>query len=221
MHLPSLFSVAAVSALVLAPVNRGAAQAAALAADAPQPFVERIQPADYFAVEAALPVPLPKDAAIAIIRTEQGRPAYALTVARNAEMEFEVAVLTLPPDQPAPATELPVRAAAPLDAPSATRLEQALAIKLARNVFISDATRKAKEYDRAWWILQRAGSDQVQAAVITGERSDGNPDAAAFLDAFVHGLQRYATSDPDARSQVLYEIDRYTIKTTLENKGRR
>ncbi len=221
MNLRSHLSAAALVALVVVPANRGVAQAAALSADAPMPFVERIQPADFSAVEADLPGPLAKGASIAIICTEQGHPAYALTVTRNPEMDFEVAFLTLAPEQGTPASQAPVRAVAPLDAPSATRLEQALAIKLARNVFVSDATRKAKDYDQAWWILQRTGPDQVQAAVITGDRADANPDAQAFLDAFVRGLQRYATCDPDDRSKVLYDIDRYTIKTTLTEKSRR
>ena len=172
MHLRTQLARAALLALAFLPANRGRAQATTLSADAPQPFVERIQPADFSAVAASLPVPLAKDAAFAIICTEQGRPAYALTVARNPDMEYEVAVTILPPDQPAPAAQLPVQSAAPIDAPSATRLEQALAVKIARNVFVSDATRKAKDYDRAWWIRQRSGAAEMQAAVITGERSE-------------------------------------------------
>ena len=221
MHLRSCLSGVALAGLALLPGHRAAAQATALPDNAPMPFIERIQPADFFAVEAALPGPLPKGAAIAIICTQQGHPAYALTLARNAEAEFDVTVTNLPLENAKPAERSAVSVAAPLDAPAATRLQQALAVKLARRVFVSDAARKPKDYDVAWWILQRTGEDAVQAALITGERAEGNPDAGAFLDAFVRGLERYATSDPDQRSQVLYPIDRYTIKVLLEEKTRR
>jgi len=221
MQTRSRLAGAALLGLALLPVPRAAAQASVIPDSAPDPFIERIQPADFTVVEAALPAPLPKGAAIAIICTQQGRPAYALTVARNPDAEFDVTVTNLPLDRAKPDAGAAVSASAPLDAPSAARLQQALAIKLARRVFVSDAARRAKDYDLAWWIRQRTGDDQVQAALITGERSEHNPDAEAFLDAFVRGLERYATSNPDQRSEVLYPIDRYTIKVTLEEKTRR
>ncbi len=216
----SRLACATLLGLACLPAPRAAAQASVLPDNAPAPFIERIQPADFTAVAAALPGPLPREAAFAIICTEQGRPAYALTVARDAEAEFVVTLTNVPPADAKP-DERAVSASAPLDAPSAGRLQQALAIKLARRVFVSDAARRAKDYDRAWWILQRTGQDQVQAALLTGDRADQNPDAQAFLDAFVRGLERYATSPPEQRSEVLYPIDRYTIKVTLEEKTRR
>jgi len=220
MKLRPTFLLAACLALAFVPVGPTTAQEAAAGAGAP--FVERILPADFSAVEGSLPELLGKGADVAIIYTEDGRPEYALTVARSAETEYEVSLLYYGPGVAGAAAGHPPRLSAALDADSAGRLQRALAIKLARNVLVSSATRKARNYDRAWWILQRSANDQPPAAaLIAGDNAEASPEARAFMDAIVNGLQRYVTSDPEARSQVLYDIDRYAIRANLEEKNRR
>jgi len=221
MRLRRTHSAVALLFLFLALAGPCAAQDVLVAPGTPLPFVERIQPPDFSAVEATLPEPLGKTADVVIICTEDGRPAFALTVGKNPETEFEVVLILFWPENAAEATGRPPRQVAPLDAKSAERLQRALAIKLARNVFLSSAMRKAGDYRTAWWILQRSGTNQIQAALITRDNAHMNSDAQDFLDAFVDDLKRYATCHPDDRSQVLYEIDRYTIKTILEERARK
>ncbi len=195
--------------------------ATAAAQQANSAFVERIQPDDFFAVEAAFPAPIPKNADVAIIATEEGRPVLAVTLAPGAEGDYEVTLIYPSADAKAPGASAAARLVAPLDADTAARIRRALAYRIARNVFVSDVARKAKSYDRAWWILQRSGGGQPAAALITGDAADGSPDARAFMDAFVHGLQNYAIAEPDTRGTVLLAIDRYAIKTLLEEQDKR
>jgi hypothetical protein len=221
MRLGRLFRSVALPLLVPVFAGWGAAPDAPAPAGSRPPFVERTQPADFFAVEKSLPVVLNPDADIAIICTEDGRPAYALVLGKNADSEYEVVFFNFGPEDSNATSAGPARLAVPLDAASAEKLQRALAIRMARNVVLSDARRVAKDYDRAWWILQRSGAKQMQAALIAGEGVELNLEAREFMDAIVYGLQRYATSPLDERSGVLFEIDRYTIKTILGEQGRK
>jgi len=180
-------------------------------------FVERIQPADFSAVEALLPENLSRTCDIVVISTSEGRADEAIGIRRAGDSCG--IVLVAGSSGSGAAARGPVRIEVPFDPRSAAQLRQAFMVKLHRNVFLSDHTRKASECANAHWILLQ-GEPPI-AALIDAERVAASSDGAAFMKALVDALFRYATCEPEERGKLLLAIDRASIRVNLEETARR
>ena len=178
-------------------------------------FIERVQPADFYAAEVAFDELYSKNYDLAFLRTDYGKPLSALALKRNPEGGgYTLVYSILSPDPEVGWQKL----TASLDDDFAAQVLRAVELKLHRNVTLSTQARKPDRREGDLWVFQRLADGKVAAALIAFDRTIGNPEATEFIDELIGGLRELPRVDPDEREELLVKLDRLASRIALNEE---
>lgn len=176
------------------------------------PFIERVQPADYYGVEKIFQEPFSQTHELVVLRTTAGTPASVLAIKRGFGGEGYALTVHLASSD-APDGWLKINEE--LDASTGQQVLRAFELKLHRQVALSAFKRLVSKTDTDIWVHQRLADNKVAAAVIKMEATLGNPEASTFLDEFVGSLQLLIGKEGQERAALLQKIDRLATQIIM------
>jgi hypothetical protein len=176
------------------------------------PFIERVQPADYYTVEKLFPEPYSQTHELVVLRTTAATPASVLAIKRApGDGGYTLTVHFASSDAPGGWLKINEE----LDAGTGQQVLRAFELKLHRQVALSAFKRLVSKTDTDIWVHQRLAENKVAAAVITTEATLDNPQATAFLDEFVGSLQLLIGKEGAERAALLQKIDRLATEIIM------
>ena len=210
MNSPKLFRIIAALLMVVAASKLVAAETPS--SNTSRPFIERVRPDDYFAVEKVFPEPYSTTHELVVLRTAASQPSSVLAIKRSPGGDEYILTVQIA-SQDAPDGWLKI--SEPLDATLGQQILRAFELKLHRQVALSNFKRTMSKTDTDLWVFQRLADNRVAAALIAMEATLGNASATAFIDDFIGGLQQLMGKEGEERVAHLQKIDRMATEIIL------
>lgn len=207
MYLRTFLALLALGSLV--GCNRSNEQAAAPAAA----YVERIQPKNYEAAEERFPERFSQAYQLVFLRTDLGKPASAVAINTDPAGGFSVYFGSATADgEWASVTTT-------LDEGTGGQLLRAVEYRLHRNITLSQIHRDVAQREGDLWIYQRLTDGKIACALVTFAARLGNEPGAIFLHNVLDLLQRLAAAEPEARDELLDQLDRAASAVIIAESG--
>lgn len=168
----------------------------------PAAYVERIQPKNYEAAEERFPERFSQSYQLVFLRTDLGKPASAVAIAPDPAGGYSVYFGSTTSDGGW------ANVTTTLDEGPGGQLLRAVEYRLHRNITLSQVHRDVTQREGDLWIYQRLTDGKIACALITFAARLGNEPGAVFLHDVLDLLQRLAAAEPDAREELLAQLDR-------------
>lgn len=194
----------------LAGCNRSNEPAAAPAAA----YVERIQPKNYEAAEERFPERFSQAYQLVFLRTDFGQATSAVAISADPAGGYWVYFGSTTADGSW------VHVDTNLDEGTGGQLLRAVEYRLHRNITLSQIHRDVTQREGDLWIYQRLTDGKIACALITFAARLGNEPGAVFLHEALDSLQRLAAAEPEAREELLAQIDRAASAVILTESGK-
>jgi hypothetical protein len=180
-------------------------------ATARQPFIERIEPADYLAVEALMPEQPSLKSELVIVRTEDGKPQSAVAISRGPNAEyFVVHLFDLDVPSITQAVKKPQRTRTQIPFAVAKSVKEIFDRKLHRFVMVaSEPVRVADHAETAWWIFFRDPRDVAVTAFVSVWTTHQNQEAFDLLPRLTSGLAEVADAQPQKLTDTIERLENF------------
>lgn len=176
--------------------------------DARVAYVERAWPSVYEKVQNLFDEEFSRTHDAVILRVDAGKPVSALALKRTDTGDYTLTyAVQLDGKFHNLTSEIP--------AGVGDQILRAIELKLHRHVLIGTHPRDYTKRQGDMWVFHRNSQDRTSTAVILFEATMDNPDATAFVDGLLGGLQKLVSAEDAERDSVLSELDRIATRIVL------
>ena len=168
-------------------------------------FIERVRPEDYYAAETLFGDAFSRTHELVVLRLAAAQPVSVLAIGPAAAGEGYTLTVQLVSTN-APGGWLKI--SEELDAAFARQILRAVEIQLHHQVTLSKFKHHVSKTDSDLWVYQRLSDGRPAAAVIAMADTFDNPDASAFIDELLGGLQQLVGKEGAERTALLQKLDR-------------